>query len=184
MVLEEHAFFEQTLFLYYAYEQGLDIHVKDNGWLSPRDGIMSVCSANYIVARTDFPSYELIARARQNILAVTSFVDSRPVVFQRVGAYRLPDNSAATLYRRLLDCSAVLGSAHTTTREVEQYFSNVRGSTDGVLPEAHVPRSRAGIYPLILPIGQEQIGNNRTCAQIRNSDPEGYRIRVCQPEIV
>jgi hypothetical protein len=104
VVLVDYAYFEQTLFLYYAYQEGLNLVVKDNGYLSELNGINSVCSADYVITRALFNPGELKWKNEQNIAGVTEFVESNLQLFELIGMYRLPDGSMATLYHRALSC--------------------------------------------------------------------------------
>jgi hypothetical protein len=119
VVLVTHPFFEQTLFLYYAYLQDVSLVVADNGYLSPDNGIRSVCASDYVVT---FKPLELSSKFQNNIAAVTRFVESNLGNFELIARYELPDKSVASLYHRngAVACAAssffVVGSSPTCDR--------------------------------------------------------------------
>jgi len=97
VVLVSHPFFEQTLFLYYAYLQDASLVVLDNGYLSPDNGMRSVCATDYVVTRDPL---ELSSKFEKNIGTVAGFVESNLGNFELIARYELPDKSVASLYHR------------------------------------------------------------------------------------
>jgi hypothetical protein len=108
VVLSSMAYFDQTLFIYYAYMENVNLAVMDNGYLSTPAGINSVCRANYVVDRYHInPGDVRSSGPEANMAGVSRFVESNLDHFESIGTYSLPDGSVASLYYRTLSCSNI-----------------------------------------------------------------------------
>jgi uncharacterized membrane protein (Fun14 family) len=106
VVLAENVYFEQTLFVYYAYLENFNLAVKDNGYLSERVGINSVCTSDYMVDRSHINlTAKPLSGPDANIAGVSRFVESHLEYFELIETYQLPDESVASLYHRTLSCT-------------------------------------------------------------------------------
>jgi 4-amino-4-deoxy-L-arabinose transferase-like glycosyltransferase len=107
------AYFDDALFLYYAYVDGVNLTINTNGYLSPADGIRAACTANYVVLRTSSDGSQIIGSViEQNVALVATWINLHKSNYVALGNYSLPDGSIAHLYRRVtvLDCDNVSAS--------------------------------------------------------------------------
>jgi len=95
--------FDQTLFEYYAYVDGIRVIVPPNyGQYSTTDGINIVNSSDYVVTRSDSAQWAGAPIALvKNVVAVSDYVQSHITSFLLIANYSLPDGSVASLYRRI-----------------------------------------------------------------------------------
>lgn len=100
--------FDQTLFEYYSYVNGINAIIPPNyGQFSTAEGIKIVNSANYVVTRSN-PDRWFGAPAAfiQNLVEVSKYVQSCPSSFVLLSNYTLPDGSVASLYRTVFSASS------------------------------------------------------------------------------
>ncbi|MGA2628274.1 MAG: glycosyltransferase family 39 protein [Candidatus Bathyarchaeia archaeon] len=95
-------YFDQTLFEYYAYVEGIPAIVPPNyGQFSTTEGVTIVNSANYVVTRSNPANWSGPIVFVQNLIGVSKYVQSHPESFVLLSNYTLPDSSVASLYRRV-----------------------------------------------------------------------------------
>lgn len=93
-------YFDSTLFSYYAYVDGVNVMIYDNGQFSAINGIRSVGAANYVVTRSNGTTVkgDFIF---DNVAQVNAFVLSHLEGFTLLQRYLLPDGSVASLFLRI-----------------------------------------------------------------------------------
>jgi hypothetical protein len=127
VVLVMGPYFDQELFLYYGFVNGVNLTLYTNGLLSPIDGIKSACAGNYVVLRTNFDQSEINSLISRNVAIVANWVSQHISNYASLGNYTLPDESIAHLYRRV-NANGCNGADGTST-------SSVAGRWSSILPE-------------------------------------------------
>ncbi len=116
--------FDQTLFEYYAYVDGIRAIVPPiYGQFSIAEGITIVKSANYVITRSNSANWSGPPVFVQNLVGASKYVQSHPANFALLSNYTLPDSSIASLYRTnspTLSPDIDPGSSQTLTRTSER----------------------------------------------------------------
>ena len=101
-------YFDDSLFLYYAFVNGVNLTIDTSGYLSAPAAINGACASDYVVLLTNSSQSGFIGGAiGQNVGVAIDWVRLHISSYVSVGNYTLPDGSVAHLYRRLviMDCN-------------------------------------------------------------------------------
>ena len=121
VLVQSSPYFDQTVFLYYAYVNDVNFQLYPNGAYSSSIGISSVCNVNYVVIRLNVNPAELQSRLAQNVAVVTKFVLSHLASFVFVGNYTLPDGTIASLLRRTSSLTCSSNAAAASVRDIPPF---------------------------------------------------------------